>query len=271
MPEDAARLLAALRNADGGFPPVIGGVSEPEPTALAAIALGDASARQWLVQHQRSDGAFVVGPDSVLNDSPTPLAALALLAGDARDRALEYVLAHQAPKVGADDRIPHDPETRGWGWTSTTFGWVEPSARALLVLKLLRPDTPQVADGDAVMSDRECQGGGWNYGNKEVMGKKYEPFLQTTAAGLLGVQDRNDGIRERAIAVIERLWQSEPGGLGWAMAAAALHAVERPNRQLDAALGAMVASTQLDGDTVALAWTVIATGTAINAIRIGRQ
>jgi hypothetical protein len=268
--DEATRLVEALRNPDGGFPPSAVGASEPEPTALAAIALDDAAARTWLEQHQRGDGSFVVGPEGVLNDSSTPLAAVALPAGAVRDRALDYVLGHQAPMIGADDRIPHDPNTRGWGWTSKTFGWVEPTARALLALKLFRPGTQQVSDGDAVMTDRECQVGGWNYGNKEVMGKHYEPFLQTTAAGLLGVQDRTDGIRERAIAVVGRLWRGEPGGLGWAMASAALHANDSPDPDLDAALLAMLSATQLYGDTVALAWTAIALGSGIRTLRISR-
>ena len=268
MPDNAAQLLAALQNPDGGFPPSAGASSEPEATALAAIALDDDRARAWLVSQQRTDGGFIIGPDNVLNDSTTPLAALAMAPGSARDRALDYVQNHQAPKLGADDRIPHDPNTRGWGWTSTTFGWVEPSARALLVLKLLRPDAPQIADGNAVMSDRECHDGGWNYGNKEVFGKLYEPFLQTTAIGLLSVQDRTDGLRERAVAVVERLWRAEPGGLGWGQAAAALHALGRPDTDLDAALRSLVDTTQLLGDTVALAWTAIALGDAIDVIRI---
>ena len=268
MPDNAAQLLAALRNPDGGFPPSAGGVSEPEPTALAAIALDDDAARRWLMGHQRSDGGFVVGPDKVLNDSPTPLAALALAPGVARERALDYVVTHQAPALGADDRIPHDPKTRGWGWTSMTFGWVEPSARALLVLKLLRPKAQQIADGNAVMSDRECHGGGWNYGNKQVFGTLYEPFLQTTAAGLLGVQDRTDGIRERAIAVIGRLWRAEPGGLGLGQASAALHAVDQADGDLDAQLSALVTDTKLFGDVVALAWTAIALSDAIDGFRI---
>jgi hypothetical protein len=271
MPGEASRLLAALRNGDGGFPPAAGGDSEPEPTALAAIALDDSAARGWLEAHQRSDGAFTVGPESVLNDSPTPLAALALAPGDRRDGALDYVLQHQAPQLGPDDRIPHDPNTRGWGWTSKTFGWVEPTARALLVLKLLKPGAQQIADGDAVMTDRECQGGGWNYGNKEVLGKHYEPFLQTTAAGLLAVQDRSDGIRERAIAVVDRLWREEPGGLGWGIASAALHAIARPIPELDAELGALVDGTKLFGDGVALAWAAIAGGSAIETLRVARS
>jgi hypothetical protein len=266
---DPAELLATLRNPDGGFPPASGGASEPEPTALAAIALDDDGAGRWLESNQRADGGFVVGPDAVLDNSPTPLAALALPPGPGRERALDYLVAHQAPKFGDDRRIPHDPETRGWGWTSNTFGWVEPSARALTVLKLLRPNAPQVKDGDAVMSDRECRGGGWNYGNKEVFGTIYEPFLQTTAVGLLAVQDRTDGIRERALAVVRRLWPNEPGGLGWAQTTVALHALGQADAGLDAQLADLIDATGLYGDGVALAWTAIAWGSGLAQVRIG--
>jgi hypothetical protein len=268
MPADVFALLAALQNPDGGFPPAPNGASEPEPTALAAIALDDDAARVWLAGAQRADGGFIMGPEAVRNDCETPLAALALPAGDRRERALDYVVEHQAPKVGADDRVPHDTSTRGWGWTSKTFGWVEPTARSLLALKLLRPDAQVIADGNAVMADRECSVGGWNYGNREVMGKLYEPFLETTAAGLLGVQDLTTGIRERALDVIGRLWRLEPGGLGWAMTSVALRAVGQPSAELDRDLDTLLTETGLYGDTVALAWMAIARGPSIASVTI---
>ena len=63
----------------------------------------------------------------------------ALAPGAASDRALDYLVAHRAPTLGNDPRFPHDPATQGWGWTSKTFGWVEPTARGLLGLRVLRP------------------------------------------------------------------------------------------------------------------------------------
>ncbi len=271
LPPDLANRLIRLRNADGGFPPVAGGASEPEPTALAAIALDDAAARGWLERAQRADGGFIVGPAAVSNDSPTPLAALALSPGSARERAVDYVAGHQAPRLGFDERFPHDPETRGWGWTSRTFGWVEPTARGLLVMKLLRPAArEQIADGDRVLSDRECRRGGWNYGNREVLGTAYEPYLQTTASGLLAVQDRTDPLRDRAVAVIRQLWRAEAGGLGWAMSLAALHANGLREPALETRLTELVGRTNLLGDTVALAWAAIALGPAIERLRIRR-
>ncbi|MDQ5816007.1 MAG: hypothetical protein M3516_06925, partial [Actinomycetota bacterium] len=75
---DAATLLARLQNPDGGFGPGIGQTSEPEPTALAALALDEAGARRWLAEHQSEDGSFSVPAGPYVNDSTTGLSALAL-------------------------------------------------------------------------------------------------------------------------------------------------------------------------------------------------
>ena len=253
----AQALLEGLRQADGGFAPAPGGTSEPEPTALASIALDDAGARSWLEANQASDGSFTVGPPVLRNDSATALAAIAL-AGNARDVALDYVLAHRAQPQNNDPRFPHDPDTRGWGWTSLTFGWTEPTARAVLALKLLRPDAAELQDGLRTLADRESVGGGWNYGNREVLGRDLEPFLQTTAAGLMAVQDGPEALRDHAIAVVRRLWDAERGGLSWAMSLTALHLAGVTDADRATQLSALVDDTDLLSDGVALAWAVMA-------------
>ncbi len=114
----SARLESA-RNDDGGFGPRPGLPSEPEPTALATLALDDDAGRAWLAGHQRPDGslALVIGdrvnpPDESVNDSATSLAALAMPAGAAREKALDYIVAHQAVQLSslepgrADGRQP---------------------------------------------------------------------------------------------------------------------------------------------------------------------
>lgn len=258
-PEKAAALLAGLRAQDGGFAPTVGGEAEPEPTALAALALDDPQARRWLEAHQREDGSLLVGPEAVRSDVATPIAAIAV--GDAaRERALDYLVSHRAQPSAFDERFPHDPSTRGWGWTSLTFGWVEPTARAVLALKLGRPDAKEIADGIAVLEDRECTGGGWNYGNPEVLGRTLEPFLQTTAAGLMAVHDGPEDLRDRAIAVVEALWSHEPGGLGWAMSVVGLRLAGREASAHADELESLVEQTRLRDDAVALAWAVMALG-----------
>lgn len=266
---EAAELLRQLRRTDGGYAPAPEADSEPEPSALAALALDDEDARAWLIGHQREDGGFVVGPAAISNDSPTPLAAIAL-DGEPRDRAIDYVLLHQAQPLPFDPRFPHDPATRGWSWTSDTFAWVEPTARAVLALKLLRPAAPEISDGIAVLNDRECSVGGWNYGNREVLGRDLEPFLQTSAAGLMAVQDGPDELRERAVALIESLWPDEPGGLGWAMSLVALRLSDAEAAPLARALENLVSESALMHDGVALAWAVLGLSDGWTKLRLDR-
>jgi|SRR5437588_5160440 len=269
MPIDAAGHLHTLRNADGGFPPVAGGASEPEPTALAAIALDDAGARNWLTRAQRSDGGFVVGPDAVRNDSATPFAALALAPRTGSDRAMDYLLSHRAPTLGNDPRFPHDASTQGWGWTSKTFGWVEPSARGLLAVKALRPDAADViADCNRLLADRECAGGGWNYGNRQVLGTNLEPYLQTTGAALIALQDATNTLVTRGLKIIDRLWPNEQGGLGLSMALAAMRLNGQQRPKLAAALQTLIDGTELLEDCVSLAWAAIALGPTIHKLRV---
>jgi hypothetical protein len=267
----AVEHLLSLRNADGGFPPARGGDSEPEPTALAALALDDADARAWIEANQRDDGGFVIGPESVRSDASTPLAALALSPGPARDRAIGYLLGHQAQQLGRDERFPHDADTSGWGWTSLTFGWVEPTARALHALKLLEPTAREaIADGRRVLEDRECVGGGWNYGNRVVLGRELEPYLQTTAAAVIALHDEAGALRDRGLAVLEALWPDEQGGLGWSMTLAALRLCGAPSDELSSELSAYVEQTGLFDDGVALGWAAIALGDGIDRLRVTR-
>jgi hypothetical protein len=212
--------------------------------------------REWLEANQASDGGFTVGPPTLRNDTATALAAVAL-EGDARERALDYLVQHRAQPQDDDPRFPHDADTRGWGWTSLTFGWTEPTARGVLALKLLRPDAPELEDGLRTLADRECAGGGWNYGNRRVLGRDLEPFLQTTAAGLMAVQDGPADLRDRAVTTVEGLWDSERGGLSWSMSLTALQLAGVTDDVRAAELSALVDETDLLSDGVALAWTVI--------------
>src|SRR5213079_3148443 len=185
---------------DGGFGPRAGQAAEAEPTAVAALALDDPAGRGWLADHQHRDGRFTVVPGPVESTSATALAALALDPGPARDRALAVLPRLRARRAAADRLVPHDTATRGWGWTPTTFGWVEPTAWAVLALRRLRPAAPEIADGLRVLADRECVGGGWNYGNRVVYGEALAPFVQTTAAAVLALQGAQPDLLARGRA-----------------------------------------------------------------------
>lgn len=262
--------LLAARAPDGGFGPRAGLPAEAEPTALAAIALDDADARAWLERHQRDDGRLVMELGAVENDSATPLAAVAM-SGTARERALDAVVATRAASFRSSGAIPFDPQYHGWPWTLDTFGWTEPTARSVLALRLLRPDaTGPIGDGLGVLRDRECVGGGWNYGNRVVLGVDLPPYTQTTAIALLALQSTGDPSARRGLERLRALWREErAGGLSLALATAAFGSSDDPEaiavaRELRDAF----VRTGFMGDVVTLCWAAIASGDGLEHLRV---
>jgi hypothetical protein len=267
---DFAGSLDALRNPDGGFGPRRGVTSEPEPTALGAIALDDAEARAWLIDHQAESGGFPVVVGSVLNDSAAPLAALAL-DGAEREAALDALVALRAAPLESSSEAPFDDRYLGWPWTAGAFGWIEPTARAVLAMRILRPAaTEAIGDGLGVLRDRECVGGGWNYGNRIVLDEPLAPYAQTTAIAMLALQGLRDEVWARGIARLRELWRAESGGgLSLALAAAALRVNDDPDHaDTTAALEENFERTAFAGDVVSLAWAAIAAGPGLDRMRV---
>ena len=267
----AARVREA-QNADGGFGPRIGLPSEPEPTALATIALDDEGGRTWLGEHQSDDGSLTLDTGVVVNDSATAYAAIALGAGDAREKALNHLEAALAPDTRSTSDVPFDASVHGWAWTESTFGWVDPTARAVLALRLLRPGAPAIDDGIGMLRDRETVGGGWNYGNRVVLGEDLPPFAQTTAAALVALQHADPTLEERGLSTLKRLWRAEhDGGLTVALATAALrlHGDDDADASEHALFDVFERSGFMD-DVVALAWAAIATGPALSGLEVVR-
>jgi len=262
--ERAAEALDQARSGDA-FGPTPGAEPEPEPTALAAIALDDELARRWLAGAQRGDGSFGLTAGPVENDSATGLAALALPPGPGRERALDHIVAMPARTVPSDPVAPHDPHVPGWGWAVGTAGWVEPTARALLALRLLRPQaTGAIEDAVAFLGDRESVDGGWNFGNRFVYDEALPPFGQTTAVALVGLHGmRNAGpsgeLVSRGVGALRRLWPVERGRLTLATSLAAFRLL----RLADGEEVEFVLERSMDGsvpDVIALAWIALASG-----------
>jgi hypothetical protein len=72
---------------------------------------------------------------------------------------------------------------------------VEPTSWALLALKRMRGALPRrrtedrIEEAHRLLADRMCRGGGWNYGNKAILGFDLDPYPDTTALALLALQD----------------------------------------------------------------------------------
>ena len=223
---------------------------------MAALALRDQRAVDWLVDAQRTDGAFGMQAGSVLSDD-TAVVCLGLPTGTARERALDHLERIAGANAVADPGAP----PYGWPWTQGAHGWIEPTAWGMLALRVGRPDAAaRIADGLAVLRDQECVGGGWNYGTREGFGVDQPPFVQTTAVAVLAVAGLDaPGAPAGGQVVLERRWPAEVAGLlSVASAAASLAALgsspssRRPGGDQRHAQRTVVA------DTVALAWASLA-------------
>jgi len=241
------------RNEDGGFGPVLGAPSEPEATALMALAFDDAPARGWLSRAQLPDGSVGVRAGAVFRDV-TALATLALPAGDARERGLDRLVATRGLN-GPDPEVLAE----GWPWTDDAHGWVEPTAWGLLALRRGRPAARErIDDALGMLRERECVAGGWNYGSRTTLGVDLVPFVQTTALALLAIGDEEPSLGSRARTLLEDLWRAESAGiLSLATAVCALDVAGSPQAAIarEALTRAFAAGTQ---DNVTAAWATFA-------------
>lgn len=285
--------LVAAQDADGGWGAEPGKRSNTEATALAILALGTTSegvaapalrrGLAWLAEHQRPDGGWPLGVGQDQSTWPTPLAVLALLGrSDLRERVvggLRWLIGHGGIDPGwliralyrlwpAALPVRMDPTLKGWSWNPEAFSWVEPTAYALLALKkgravLSGPEIDaRIREGEFMLYDRVCEGGGWNYGNTNVYGVSVPPYAEVTAITLLGLQDRREMPAHRAsLEAMRRLLGEMDSGfaLSWAIACLAVHGQDTAAERRR--LAASYARTGFLGSTRTLALAVIASGT----------
>jgi len=305
---ELAHALAGRRAPDGGFAALPDGPADTESTALAALAtqaappasaLGGARASlDWLLVRQRPDGAFP-HTDAVPEPSwATAWAALALARGEAGAeplvRAAHWLVAREGRRpglvaralgrlTGQHARLEQDRTLRGWPWHAAAASWVEPTAAALLALRTLAGEAPvsgareRIAEGERLLWDRACVGGGWNYGNRRVLGEALAPFPDTTALALLALQGsaRAEALAESR-AALAALLDERASSLALALGALAfeLHAGEaealrsqgaeaprsRDAEALRARLAARIEAAGPPAETRSLAFTLLALG-----------
>ena len=127
-----------------------------------------------------------------------------------------------------------DNSLQAWPWVDGTFSWVEPTCWCLLLVKKLRKQLGAGADerigvAEAMLRDRACRDGGWNYGGSNVYGQELYPYVSTTALGLIAMQDRTgDPIVTSALQRLEATYTSEPTSMALALTVIALETHKRP-------------------------------------------
>lgn len=242
--ELAARLRAA-QQADGGWAYYPRRASRIEATCWGALALSGSTALRPLAEVERAR-AFLAslgvnaGP---LREPSIPVVnyawnGLALifdraLAGTApwTQGVLDAIVAERGLKVEQSANLRQLNQLQAWPWIDGTFSWIEPTAYCLLALKTRRTSAydGRIAEAEALVVNRVCDPGGWNYGNAQAFTQDLRPYVPTSALVLLAMQDRRD---EPAVAKsVDWLGAhalGESSALALGLAALALHIYGRP-------------------------------------------
>ena len=196
----AGEYLSLTQLASGSWPYRAGTMQGyPEPTCLALMALENSglgnilAGVNWLVQQVNEEGKLFLTDDDQPNwGTPQVILVLSKLqtAGPVRQRSLDWLLEWRSNPAEASPFVTLDGSLIGWPWISDTFGWVEPTSQAVIVLKKSGYKShARVVEAEELLLDRSCAAGGWNVGNPVVLGRALEGFLPPTAQTLLALQD----------------------------------------------------------------------------------
>lgn len=193
------KALDQVLDRQGGFAGKVGGSYRADATAWAAVALkalgGRAawlgSARGRLAAQQLDDGRVTLSPQHPEAVWPTPLAILAWHQSpehrEAQARAVRFLLAFTGRhfRRSQNSIYEHDSALKGWPWIAATHSWVEPTALAVLALRITGwGEHERVKEAVSLLLDRQLPHGGWNYGNTKVFGQELFPFPEITGVAL---------------------------------------------------------------------------------------
>lgn len=167
--------LTTQRNPDGSWGYSPGQAGRGEPTLLAA-ATGLEAPLAWL-QEGKLGWAGRLAPTTLRLQPDTQRL---------RDQELERLLAQRSETgAGTGD---FDTSLATWGWVPGTAGWTEPTAHALLALRVGgQPDELRAREAVAFLLDRQGADGGWNYGNPRMLGQELDSAPVATGWALLAL------------------------------------------------------------------------------------
>jgi hypothetical protein len=292
--------LVSLQNSDGGWGAAAGKSSNTETTSLVVAALqsvGERSAPDrvlrgviWLIQHQSPDGGFRLNNVTSMGSWTTALAIIALSAFPEHQSAVlnaaRWLLRREGSKPGILAEIilfltgkrkvnELNRDLIGWSWVPNSFSWVEPTSYALTALKKVRSslgDTgveKRIREGEAMIYDRMCKGGGWNYGNSKVLDYALWPYPDITAIALIALQDRSgERANQQSLRVLRQIAAETNSGLALAWAAICLSLYGQEARDWQERLDRRFAETGFLGETKTLALALLAHSGEANSFRL---
>ena len=204
--------LLKARTGDSGWGYEPGRTPRLEPTCWALLALRTShlGAGRILAEWPAPAGALLEQRTGLPNWSFHALAlATRLVLGDAPvaelKRLADALVEARGVTLQPSPIQRQDNRLQGWSWIDGTFSWAEPTAWAVFALKkchalgiVPKGASMRILDGESLLQDRVCAGGGWNYGNSNVFNKNLPAYIPTTAIALLALQDRRRrGLRAR--------------------------------------------------------------------------
>ena len=253
--------LALLELPDGGVPYYRGGGRAAEPSLLSLLAFktavapveGTKALLVWISTLQNPSGSVCV--NAVDRDQGLWLTAPAAVVferygmGGARDRALDFLISVLSKTLANDPKVRQDNTIVGWPWVRDTFGWVEPTAWAVLALGVCgRGGHPRAVEGRRFLLDRQIPSGGWNYGNPGLNDRELLPFWDTTGLALLALRGRTDvSLVRPSLEFLEANQEKIQSLCGLAWAVLGLEAWGRPAARLRQRLAAAMDPASDDG------------------------
>jgi hypothetical protein len=274
----AATCVAVIRdtltrrvNPDGGWGYYEGGASRLEPTCWALLALGGTGAplgsnldrhRAFFAASQRRDGLLL---EPMLREEDRPnlafnaLAALLLAAhpelgaAEMLEPLLAALLDHRGIKLPASPFSPQNNSLQAWAWIDSTFSWVEPTCWCMLALKKTarsrKAASARLEEAERLLRDRCCGGGGWNAGTASVLGQGLNPYVPTTALGLIALQNLpGDPVVVRSVSALQSRSLSERSAMALALTVIAFAIFGIDTSPLEQALEAQWSRTSFLGN-----------------------
>ncbi len=300
MIDQVAQALIALQNPDGGWGATRDRRSNTEATSLAVSALkslGEQTGNDrvmrgaiWLTERQNPNGSWRLNDVATAGSWTTALAIIALSAFPEQQKrvldASRWLLVQEGSKPGIlaklivwatgksnTNRLNHD--LVGWSWVPNSFSWVEPTSYALTALKKVRSSlTKETVDeriqqGEAMIYDRMCQGGGWNYGNSKVLDYALWPYPDTTAVALIALQDRaGDQANQESLQALRKTAEEANSGLAASWAAICLGVYGQDTTDWQKRVEKRFRETGFLGETKTLALALLALNGKSNPFRI---
>jgi len=197
-----------------------------EPAAFVSLALlaSDRTEQglvglRWLAGIQTEGGTVGITHSQSSPCWPTSLAVIGWdyyvrRTGDSifRDnvvRAREWLLSKKGHTQPRPKNVGHDTTLLGWPWVGETHAWLEPTAFALLALRLSGMQAhPRAQEAISLILDRQLPGGGCNYGNTTVLGQQLLAHVQPSGLAMLALAGRSSPRISKSIAFLRRKWSN---------------------------------------------------------------